>query len=386
MTDIASMELTPQQIASARMRLTALRAELAKSGLPGLLVNCEQDIWYLTGFVGHSALLMVTADRAVIICDRRYEEFLQAWDASDLFEVVMGARHQLGLDVKRLAGESGIDCVGIQAESMTIGFRDSLQESLDGLELKPTTGHVAKLRQCKTTEEVAVIERAICIQQEAFEKTLAELVPGTTEAQMTARLEYEMRCLGAVGASFEPIVGSGPNSSVIHHMPCDRPINDGMLLVDWGAKIEGYCSDLTRTMCFGPMPKPMEEVYMVVHDAVEAAIDACRPGADCARVDAAARDLITDAGYGEQFAHGLGHGLGMDVHESPYFSSRSVGTCLEPGMIMTIEPGIYLPGVGGVRIEEDVLVTEDGCRVLSTLPRDLASASLPSFTVGRQSR
>ncbi len=178
MTDIASMELTRQQISSARTRLTALRAELAKSDLAGLLVNCEQDIWYLTGFVGHSALLMVTSDRAVIICDRRYEEFLQAWDASDLFEVVMGGRHQLGLDVKRLAGESGIDCLGIQAESMTIGFRDGLRKSIDGLELKPTTGLVAKLRQCKSPEEVEVIERAIGIQQAAFIKTLDELVPG----------------------------------------------------------------------------------------------------------------------------------------------------------------------------------------------------------------
>ena len=161
MTDIASMELSPQQIASAGSRLRALRAELLKSDLQGLLVNCEQDIWYLTGFVGHSALLLVTADRAVIICDRRYEEFLQAWDACDLFEVVMGARHQLGLDVKRLADESAIDCLGIQAESMTIGFRDALLKSIGDLTLKSTTGHVSKLRQCKSPEEVAVIERAI---------------------------------------------------------------------------------------------------------------------------------------------------------------------------------------------------------------------------------
>ncbi|MAT81452.1 MAG: aminopeptidase [Phycisphaerae bacterium] len=379
MTDVASMELTDQQVASARARLSGLRTRLDADGLPGLMVSAEHDIWYLTGFVGHSALLMVTPNRAVIICDRRYEELLQAWDACELFEVVMGARHKLGDEVKRLADEDGLDKVGIQAEAMTIAFRDGLLKSLGDLELIPTSGLVSKLRECKSNEEVELIERAIGIQQDALEVVLSDLKPGMTESQFTARLEYEMRMRGAEGASFEPIVGSGPNSSVIHHMPGDRPIEDGMLLIDWGARVEGYCSDLTRTFCFGEMPSPMERVYEVVLEALEAAIDCCRPGADCAEVDAAARDVIAAAGWADQFPHGLGHGVGMDVHESPYFSNRSGGVLLEPGMIMTVEPGVYLPGIGGVRLEEDVLITESGNRVLSTWPRDLESARRASL-------
>ena len=324
----------------------------------------------------------------MIICDRRYEEFLQAWDACDLFEVVMGARHKLGARRSSdLAGEEDLERVSeFRAESMTIAFRDGLAKSLGSLELVATTDVVATLRQCKTQEEVALIEQAIGIQQDALEVMLEDLTPGMTEAQFTARLEYEMRMRGAEGASFEPIIGSGPNSSVIHHMPGDRPIGDGMLLVDWGAKVDGYCSDLTRTFCFGPMPEPMERVYEVVLQALETAIAACKPGADCAQIDAAARDVITAADWGDQFPHGLGHGLGMDVHESPYFSNRSGGTLLKPGMIMTVEPGVYLPGVGGVRIEEDVLITESGSRVLSTWPRDLDSAQRPSLKAGKGSR
>ena len=352
---------------------------MAKAEVGGLLVSSENDIWYLTGFVGHSALLMVTAERAVIICDRRYEELLQAWDACELFEVVMGARHKLGLEVKRLAGEEDLSQVGIQGESMTIAFRDSLAASIEGLDLVATTGLVSHLRRCKRPEELALIERAIAIQEQALEESLAELHPGMTESEFTALLEYRMRMAGATGASFEPIVGSGPNSSVIHHMPGERPIEDGMLLIDWGARVEGYCSDLTRTMCFGPMPELMGQVYGIVLEALESAIEACQPGADCAAVDAVAREVITAAGYGNEFPHGLGHGVGMDVHEEPFFSNRSAGTTLEPGMVMTVEPGIYLPGVGGVRIEEDVLITESGYRVLASWPRDLESAQRPSL-------
>ena len=384
MTDVASMELTPQQVASGQIRLSSLRDRMATADLKGLIVSNEHDIWYLTGFVGHSALLLVTAERAVIICDRRYEELLQAWAACDLFEVVMGARHKLGVEIKRIAGEEDMDVIGIQAEAMTIGCRDGLAKSIDGIDLKPTTGLVSAIRRCKQPAELELVERAIAIQEAALATVLEDLRPGITEAQFTARLEYEMRLGGASGASFEPIVGSGPNSSVIHHIPGDRPVTDGMLLVDWGARVEGYCSDLTRTMCFGPMPEPMERVYEVVLDALETAIAACAPGADCAAVDAAARDVITEAGWGDQFPHGLGHGVGMDVHEEPFFSNRSGGTTLEAGMIMTVEPGVYLPGIGGVRIEEDVLITETGHRVLSSWPRDLESARQPSLETRRR--
>ena len=276
MTDVASMELGQDQVVACSRRLGLLRAGMGTGGSgPGaLIVSNENDIWYLTGFVGHSALLLVTATRAVIICDRRYEEVLEAWAQCELFEVVMGARHQLGREIHRLAGEEGLDTLGIQAEAMTIEFRDALAGSLDGIELASTNGLVATLRRCKDDHEIGLIERAIAIQELALEATLASLEAGQTEAQVYARLEFEMRMAGASGASFEPIIGSGPNSSVIHHLPGDRPISDGMLLVDWGARVEGYCSDLTRTFSLGPMPAEMQQVYDIVLEALEAAIDA----------------------------------------------------------------------------------------------------------------
>ena len=171
-----------------------------------------------------------------------------------------------------------------------------------------------------------------------------------------------------------------PRSSVIHHQTGTVTIGQGVLLVDWGAVADGYCSDMTRTFGLGGLPAKISEIYQIVLDAQLAAIEACRPGKACIEIDSIARDLITTAGYGERFGHGLGHGLGLNVHEAPYFSRHAADAILEPGMVMTVEPGIYLPGVGGVRIEDDVLITDAGCRVLTDYPKDLDSIMLEPIT------
>jgi len=211
---------------------------------------------------------------------------------------------------------------------------------------------------------------------------LARLSPGMSELEFAAALEYEMKVRGASGPSFETCVSAGTNSAVIHYMSAGALIEEETLLVDWGAISDGYCSDMTRTYGVGHFPKKIGELYDIVLDAQRAAIDACAPGRQCAEIDGVARGLITKAGYGEHFGHGLGHGLGLDVHEPPFFNQQATGVVLEPGMVMTVEPGIYLPGVGGVRIEDDVLITDNGHRVLTDFPKDTSEVLLEPMGVG----
>jgi len=365
MTDIATMELGQEELQRSQVRLEALRAMLAEAGLSAILIEHEVDIWYLTGFVGHSATLVVGPTNASILCDARYEEYLQPWSHGGVHEVLIGPRHTKADRIRVVAGEHDLSTVGFQSEHLTVASLQALRKELEGIDLVETTGVLATLRAIKDLHEVSVIEQCIQVQGDALEAAMLQVEVGMAESELAAILEFEMRKRGASGASFEPIIATGSNSSVIHHMPSSKPIEEGMLLVDWGARIDGYCSDLTRTFCFGPMPGQMAEIYDIVLEAQEAAIQACCPGADCKDVDAVARNVIASAGYGEAFSHGLGHGLGMEVHESPNFSVKSGGVVLEAGMVMTVEPGIYLPGIGGIRVEDDVLITEDGYRVLS---------------------
>jgi len=231
-------------------------------------------------------------------------------------------------------------------------------------------------RAVKTPEEVSLIRKALAIQQEAFKRTCRFIKPGRSEVEVAAYLEYEMRKLGADGPSFNTIIAADANASLPHAIPGKKKIRKGgIVLIDWGAKYGGYCSDLTRVVGVGAMSRKMREVYQVVLDAQMAAIDAIAPGKKLADIDKVARDIITRAGYGKAFGHSLGHGIGLDIHEQPTLASRSVGE-LQPGHIVTVEPGIYLPGVGGVRIEDDVLVTPRGGQVLSSLPKSLESAMI----------
>lgn len=196
-----------------------------------------------------------------------------------------------------------------------------------------------------------------------------------TETELAALIEYEMKRRGARQPGFNSIVGSGANSSLIHYITADGPIREGVLLIDWGAQLGWYNGDLTRTFAVGSFSPKMRELYDIVLEAQLAAIDGTRPGMRCSEIDALARGVIEKAGYGEYFGHGLGHGLGIDVHEEPYFNNLD-DTVLRPGMVMTYEPGIYLPGKGGVRIEDDVLITESGTRVLSSYPKNPDDAIL----------
>lgn len=259
----------------------------------------------------------------------------------------------------------------IQAEHMTVAVRRRLAKAIGAARLVETTGVVSGLRRIKDASEIAEIRRAVRIQEAALEATLEGLGPGRREADLAASLEFEMRTRGSSEPAFDVIVAARANGSLPHAIPGRTRTAKGQpLLIDWGATVGGYRSDMTRTFSLGRWSKAMREIYEVTLEAQLSAIEAIGPGVRCAEVDAAARDIIDDAGYGDRFGHGLGHGVGLDIHESPRLA-RGSEDVLEPGMVVTVEPGIYLPGVGGVRIEDLVVVTERGRRNLSSLPKDL---------------
>jgi Xaa-Pro aminopeptidase len=353
-----------------RNRLTALRKRIDDAGVDALLVSYAPDQFYLTGVVLEDSAVLVTPRKVVILTDSRFDEQVDQqtpWAAKVL------RSDGLADAVTRLAGDAKIRRLGID-EWMLLGQFTLLQAKARKAKvtLKPTRGLVSAGRIIKDEAEVAVIERAIRAAERGFLATLPSVRAGVAERDVAAELEYQMRKAGASGSSFEPIVATAARGSLPHARASDVRIRANQpVLFDWGAKVDGYCSDLTRVIAVGSMPAKIREIFKIVADAQLAGIAAVRAGATCKAVDDAARKIINDAGYGKQFGHGLGHGIGLDIHEHPRLSFRSDET-LAAGMVVTIEPGIYLPGVGGVRIEDDVLVTATGCRVLSHLPKTFA--------------
>ena len=372
MSAIADAVVPHAVLEACTHRLGRARAAMAEAGVGAMLFTNAAEVIWLTGTHGHDCRVLLMADSAVVLSDRRYEEYLAPWGRTGLFDIDLAPRTDQCTRMNALAQASGVERLGVQAQAMTLAEFDALTVSLAPLLLEPVTDLLKPMRQCKDELEVAACEAAIGIQHEALEATLAAMVPGWTEARFAARLIEEMRARGAEKEAFEPIIGAGANSSVIHHVPGDSVIEPGILLVDWGAKVHSRSSDLTRTLFLGEAPEQLVDLFNTVQAARAAAVAACAPGVAAKAVDAAAREVIEAAGFGEQFPHGVGHGLGLDVHETPFMGRANETAVLQTGMIVTIEPGIYLPGLGGVRIEDDILITADGHRVLSAnVPRDL---------------
>ena len=378
MTAIQHHSLSEVECDRITGRLAAIRLDLEQRGLTALLVQGDQDIRCIAGCFGHDTRLLITPRRAVLVSDRRYEEYLEPWLASEKFEIAIGNRPEQLKRMGEILVEDDCESLAVQSEQVTLAESEQLRQAFDPIALTPVSGLMDAHRQRKTPEEIDAIRAAIVVQGEALHDTLDALRLGMTEGQVAARLIYEMRRRGAESEAFEPIVGSGANASVIHHVPGSHPVDTGVLLIDWGARVNGLCSDLTRTFFLGEPDEQMARMYNVVAEAQLAAIAACTPGTTGTEVDAAARQVIDAAGWGDQFAHGVGHGLGRDVHERPFMGRAGTESVLETGMVVTIEPGIYLPGIGGVRIEDDILVTETGPEVLSeALDKRLETAILP---------
>ena len=363
-----------------KARLRRLRAEMRRLDVDAMVVSNPRDVAYLTGFLGGDSYLVVGRGKPTMHSDSRYEEDLQAHKA--LVKIRMRTSRRMSDAVGEELGDRGAERVGLQGEHMTLSEEGALKKALrahgiTGRSVVRTDGVIPALRMVKDASEIALIRRAIKIQEAALLATLPQIRAGMSELEVCAILEHEMKDRGSPDPSFETIVGARANSSRPHYTPSTTKVaRKQTLLIDWGATWKGYHGDMTRTFGIGGWPARVREIYEIVLEAHEAAAAALRPGVACREVDAIARRVIDKAGYGKHFGHGLGHGIGLNIHEGPGLGSRTpASTRLEAGHVVTIEPGIYLPGVGGVRIEDDYAITARGATNLSSLPKDLAWAT-----------
>lgn len=348
-------------------RLDRLRAGFDGAGIDALVVTCLTNIRYLTGFTGSSGELLVSADGALLVTDGRYGEQAPSQVADSGTEVAIAGNDRRSLVTDCL---SGSDRVGLEAVSVTWSDQRRLAGWFGGIDLVPTEGLVEELRQLKDPGEVARIEAAAALADAALADAVELLAVGVSERDLAAAIDHGIRDRGADDRAFETIVAAGPNSALPHARPSDRVLKDGDLVVcDLGAVVGGYRSDMTRSYRVGGRSGGREdEVRDVVRRAQAAGLALVADGVPLADVDAACRTVLAEAGLAEAFVHGTGHGVGLDIHEAPSLSGSATGT-LRSGHVVTVEPGAYLVGLGGVRWEDTVLVTDDGHRALTRAPR-----------------
>lgn len=349
-----------------RARLTERLAEL---GTPALLVTTTVNVRYLTGFTGSNGQLLVGPGASVFFTDSRYEE--QASHEAPDVERRTYARDFLGA-LAEVCGDRGIDPVGFEAHGVTYDLYRRLEEA-DGIAPVPVGPEVERLRWAKDEEELRRLERAQELTDDAFDRVVGKLSEGVTEQEVALELEQAMRRAGAERLAFDPIVAFGESAAEPHHHPSGRPLARGEVVkLDFGCVVDGYHSDMSRTVAFGKPDDRLREVYEVVRRAQLAGVEALRAGVTGDEADRAARGIIEEAQYGERFGHSLGHGVGLEIHEGPTLRTGSEDTMPE-GAVVTVEPGVYLPGVGGVRIEDAVVVTADGARPLPRTTKELVS-------------
>lgn len=354
-------------------RRDRLRKAIKRAGVDALLVTDFTNVTYLAGFTGDDSYLLVRCDGETVLSDPRYTTQLnEECPGVDLHIRPPGTT--MLQSVVRVMRAARVGRLGVEADSMTVGVRDRIVEKLPRVTVNPTSGLVEKLRQIKDKHEIARLRKAVWQAEKAFAVLRSTLRPEMTEKDAADELEHQFRLFGAKDAAFPTIVAVGPRAALPHATPTRKRIGDGdFVLVDWGACEGLYRSDLTRVLVTGRIGPKFERIYRVVLEAQTRAIAAIRPGVSAHDVDHVARAVITKAGYGRRFRHGLGHGLGILVHEAPRLAVKNQ-TILKPGMVVTVEPGIYLPGWGGVRIEDDVLVTRTGHEVLTHVPKRLEDA------------
>ena len=348
-------------------RVERLRKLLQQHDLEALFVTNAINRRYLSGFTGSSGYLLITPQEAILFTDFRYRE--QAPQQAKDFRVI---EHQTdaALTIADAIKELGVTRLGFEQHDVSFADYQSYQGKL-GATLVPADKLIEQLRMVKDEQEVALIETACELVDRTYEHMLGFIKPGMTERDVALELEFYMRANGADSPSFSTIVVSGVRSSLPHGAPTDKVLENGdFVTLDFGAYMNGYCSDITRTVILGKPTDRHREIYDIVLEAQLTALDRIKPGMTGKEADAIARDLITSRGYGEYFGHGLGHGLGMEIHEEPRLS-KTGAFVLEPGMIVTVEPGIYIPGFGGIRIEDDVVVTETGVRRLTKSSKQL---------------
>jgi Xaa-Pro aminopeptidase len=354
-----------------RLRRTRLASRLVDLGADGFLLTRLPNVRYTTGFTGSNGQVLLTPDGAAFFTDGRYTE--QARHEVPDLERVTYLDGFLG-PVVQAARRLGVERLGFESEGVTFRTYEELRAAAKGIELVPVGGEVERQRWVKDGEELAALDRAQGATDDAFDAVVGRLREGLTERELAFELEAEMRQAGAERPAFDTIVAFGEDAAEPHHEPTDRQLSPGdVVKMDFGALVDGYHGDMTRTVAFGEPLAQLRDVHDLVRTAQQAGIEAVRVGATGAEVDAAARSVIEGAGLGEHFTHGVGHGVGLEIHEGPRLR-RGSDDVLPVGAVVTVEPGVYLPGVGGVRIEDMVEVTEEGCRVLPSAGKDLFPA------------
>ncbi|MBV9265662.1 MAG: aminopeptidase P family protein [Acidobacteriaceae bacterium] len=348
-------------------RRNKLLVALHQARAQAFLITGLPSVRYLSGFTGSDGYVLLTTERSILITDPRYE--IQAAQESDCeVRIVKGPLlKEVATWVRRFR------LTALAVEQNRIGFDEytELRAALPKVRLKPISGAVEHLRMIKSAAEVATIKASVQLNSAALEQALKSFKPSLSEVDFAAEIEYRMRRLGADGPAFETIVASGARTALPHAHPTDRPIQpDQLLLVDMGARVAGYCSDMTRTHAVGKLNPKVRRMYRAVLESQLAAIDSVKPGATCTAVDRAARDVLRGYGWDRLFIHSTGHGLGLEIHEGPRVG-RKDRTKLEAGMVITIEPGVYLENVGGIRIEDTVAVTKSGGEVLTPTGKEL---------------
>jgi Xaa-Pro aminopeptidase len=355
-----------------RGRLKELRSRLMEERLDGLLVTSLPNIRYLCGFTGSSAALVVTPKTAFFFTDGRYTA--QARDEVSGAKIEIKQKAALAAAGEFLAAEKTRQPkkVGVEAEHLSLLDGQRLKKTAGAkVRLRPVAGLVEGQREVKDGEEIERIRQAVNLGSSLFEVALKAIKPGVAEAEVAAKMEYAARQAGAEAMSFETIIAAGERSALPHGRASSARIPaQGFVVCDFGVILAGYCSDMTRTVHVGTPSQGAREMYEAVREAQQAAVEAVKPGAGVGEVDRAARNVLKKKGLGRYFTHSTGHGVGLEIHEPPRIATGQ-SESLEPGMVITIEPGVYVPGRGGVRIEDMVVVTDQGCEVLTATPKEL---------------
>lgn len=349
------------------LRRERLLPALRQARAGAFLITALPNIRYLAGFTGSNANLLVTPDRALLFTDPRY--LTQAPQESDC-EVKI-AKGPLTSEIRKWVARLKITSLAFEQNRIAYDDYSELRSAIKGVRFKAVAGAVEALRMVKSPVEIATIRASVQLNSAALEQALRRFNASMTEVDLAAEIEYCMRRLGADGTAFDTIVASGTRSALPHAHPSGHPINrDQLLLVDMGASVAGYASDMTRTYAVGKLDAKIRRMYRAVMESQLAAVDAIRPGVPCARIDAAARGVLRGYGLDKLFLHSTGHGLGLEIHERPRVG-RKEGTKLEAGMVITVEPGVYAEGLGGIRIEDTVVVTGRGSEVLTPTGKEL---------------
>ncbi|MGG1515272.1 Xaa-Pro peptidase family protein [Paenibacillus oryzisoli] len=348
-------------------RIERLRQVMQQQELPALLITNAYNRTYVTGFTGSSGYVLITGERAILLTDFRY--MTQAPQQAKLFEVVEH-KPKVIESVLELLQKQGITKLGFEQADVTYGDFLGYQQGLPGVEFVPTSRLVEQIRMVKDDAELQVMQEAADLADQTFSHILNFIKPGVKELDIALEIEMFIRKNGGTSTSFETIVASGERSALPHGKASDRVLQGNEFVkLDFGAYYKGYCSDITRTVMLGKPTDKHKEIYDIVLEAQLNCLANLKPGIPGREGDAYARDVIVKHGYGDYFGHGTGHGLGMEIHESPRLS-KTEDTILTPGMVVTVEPGIYLPGFGGVRIEDDVVITDTGIKILTHSTKD----------------